>query len=439
MADAAPITDDALEEDTPGPRNASDVAPSNPDATPGTSTVQIDAPSLLNPTDVQPTEEKTVAAEAEVGSPAAPSNEHPDPQVSEAVNTEVVKPVEPEELYALAGWNYAALEDNEINFNQGDVIRVLARANGDWWEGINLNKEPIISGYFPANRVKLLPGKPAVTHQAISGTIAVPVSEAEGPVVVPSDAVLPVFTEGSVASLDQQPSTQSVVVPAAAPDGLETSAIAETIVSEPSATELPAPSIDNQQEPNESQGELAPAETVDDVANDEEAEEEAEDPEARRDTYGDPLPPDWRKVWGQDEKAFYYYNAVSEETIWEIPRVAELENVEPEEEEETDPELEAINAAVSFKKTRPRDPTLTFDPSTKLPPDWEATRDEVGSIYYYNSATDETSWDLPGSQAAAGSARPVPPPPVPSAAAAATRKPHSPDDDRPSAFFVGFN
>ncbi|KAI9199751.1 uncharacterized protein BJ171DRAFT_202084 [Polychytrium aggregatum] len=65
--------------------------------------------------------------------------------------------------YAKAKWNYNAIEDNEISFSAGDLIEVVALCNEDWYEGRVRNEQ----GYFPANRVELLPESPKPAYGAV--------------------------------------------------------------------------------------------------------------------------------------------------------------------------------------------------------------------------------------------------------------------------------
>ncbi|KAJ1554881.1 Rho GTPase-activating protein 27, partial [Cladochytrium tenue] len=55
--------------------------------------------------------------------------------------------------FARARWDYSAIEDNEISFKAGDRIEVTDLCNEDWYEGKIGGKV----GFFPANRVELLP------------------------------------------------------------------------------------------------------------------------------------------------------------------------------------------------------------------------------------------------------------------------------------------
>ncbi|KAI9350821.1 hypothetical protein BDR26DRAFT_930123 [Obelidium mucronatum] len=55
-------------------------------------------------------------------------------------------------MKAVALWPYAAVEDNELTFEAGDVLEVTDLCNEDWFEGELQGRK----GYFPANRVQLL-------------------------------------------------------------------------------------------------------------------------------------------------------------------------------------------------------------------------------------------------------------------------------------------
>ncbi|RKO88748.1 hypothetical protein BDK51DRAFT_40640 [Blyttiomyces helicus] len=95
-------------------------------------------------------------------------------------------------------WDYDAIEDNELSFKSGDLIEILELCNVDWFEG----KLGQASGYFPANRVELIPAKGYTMKdiEAIFGTAvaasdtpqptaeAFPTSETSRPVGPPSPA-----------------------------------------------------------------------------------------------------------------------------------------------------------------------------------------------------------------------------------------------------------
>ncbi|KAG2209836.1 hypothetical protein INT47_001985 [Mucor saturninus] len=54
---------------------------------------------------------------------------------------------------AVALYDYAAEEDNEISFNEGDVITQIEFVSDDWWQGLAANGKNV--GLFPANYVEL--------------------------------------------------------------------------------------------------------------------------------------------------------------------------------------------------------------------------------------------------------------------------------------------
>lgn len=69
-------------------------------------------------------------------------------------------PVHPEEPkqqsqgnVAVALYDYAAEEDNEISFVEGDTITQIEFVSDDWWQGLAANGKTV--GLFPANYVEL--------------------------------------------------------------------------------------------------------------------------------------------------------------------------------------------------------------------------------------------------------------------------------------------
>ncbi|KAM6211252.1 spermatogenesis-associated protein 13 isoform 2-T2 [Sarcoramphus papa] len=53
-------------------------------------------------------------------------------------------------VYAEALWDHVTMDDQELGFKAGDVIRVLEASNKDWWWGRNEDKE----AWFPASFVR---------------------------------------------------------------------------------------------------------------------------------------------------------------------------------------------------------------------------------------------------------------------------------------------
>lgn len=56
---------------------------------------------------------------------------------------------------AIALFDYAAADADEISFSTGDEIIVTNKSNADWFEGWRLNDPTRLLGYFPANRVQV--------------------------------------------------------------------------------------------------------------------------------------------------------------------------------------------------------------------------------------------------------------------------------------------
>eukprot|EP00026_Physarum_polycephalum_P008064 Phypoly_transcript_08141.p1 GENE.Phypoly_transcript_08141~~Phypoly_transcript_08141.p1 ORF type:complete len:395 (-),score=82.91 Phypoly_transcript_08141:280-1464(-) len=80
---------------------------------------------------------------AEYGSITAQPPSAPVAQTSEPP----FKPVKAQGLY-----DFTATEDNELSFKKGDIITIIAKQHGDWWEG-ELNG---VAGLLPSNYVKEL-------------------------------------------------------------------------------------------------------------------------------------------------------------------------------------------------------------------------------------------------------------------------------------------
>ena len=55
-----------------------------------------------------------------------------------------------ESTCALAIYEYKQQEDNEISFNEGDIITEIEEIDAGWWHGKINNK----TGLFPANHVE---------------------------------------------------------------------------------------------------------------------------------------------------------------------------------------------------------------------------------------------------------------------------------------------
>lgn len=56
-------------------------------------------------------------------------------------------------MVAVALYDYEAGEDNEISFNEGDLITHIEFASDDWWQGLAPNKKDI--GLFPGKETTI--------------------------------------------------------------------------------------------------------------------------------------------------------------------------------------------------------------------------------------------------------------------------------------------
>ncbi len=89
-----------------------------------------------------------------------------------------------------------------------------------------------------------------------------------------------------------------------------------------------------------------------------------------------------------DEGRTYYYNTKTEETSWDKP--AELENkkdsaVSPDPPKSPEPE----------SPTKAEDDVKKEEAVKESASDWTEVQDDEGRTYYYNTKTEETSWDKP--------------------------------------------
>lgn len=54
-------------------------------------------------------------------------------------------------VYAEALWDHVTMEEQELPFKAGDVIRVVEAPDKDWWWGKGADKE----GWFPSSFVRV--------------------------------------------------------------------------------------------------------------------------------------------------------------------------------------------------------------------------------------------------------------------------------------------
>ena len=63
-------------------------------------------------------------------------------------------PLPPGAIWAMALWDYDAVEDGELTFREHDFVVVTSTPEGGWWEGFlpGVNDDTI--GMFPSNYVE---------------------------------------------------------------------------------------------------------------------------------------------------------------------------------------------------------------------------------------------------------------------------------------------
>lgn len=293
------------------------------------SQLEPDQPADLNDSESHNGQELNVEAPApsDGGESRTPAPEEPGADVVGHVSPASLSPLaeatntdepELEELYAIAGWNYSAQEENEISFQAGDIVRIVLRANTDWWEGINMSRQPATVGYFPANRVRLVAGKPDAPWDAPSSEPSLDAGpatnaddETKETIATTGDLPAAGIKEGLLNRLGglnvTQPDLQPEEAGASERKGNETQK-AESEVSEES---LP--------ESGEKVVEIDAEVEAEDPTVSAESAENLEDESELLDADGNPLPSHWRKLWHEDQQAFYYFNTETEETTWDVP------------------------------------------------------------------------------------------------------------------------
>jgi len=119
------------------------------------------------------------------------------------------------------------------------------------------------------------------------------------------------------------------------------------------------------------------------------------------------LPQDWIEAVDESSGQVYFYNTVTQETSWEKPVIAlESDVVSDLPAAETEKETTPVEAAKAVdegstleESDRPLDEPEKVESvaeGSTLPEDWVVVVDESsGQTYYYNTVTQETSWEIP--------------------------------------------
>ncbi|KAJ3414186.1 hypothetical protein HDV05_006891 [Chytridiales sp. JEL 0842] len=216
-------------------------------------------------------------------------------------------------------WDYSAIEDNEISFHAGDIIEVLDLCNNDWYEG----RLGDVSGYFPANRIELLPESeppPAQVQEVTSHET----EQTNAEVLPPTDLASTLNPDESKDVVEDPfgDDTENVVEGAVSNDTAEKVAKQDPEADTPSFKEgksstIPEPPIIDESmiTPNH---DMPPSlEPVTPVAHS--SSEESKE-----------LPSGWQKVTDEDGQPFYWHEA-SNKVTWELPSetTEPVETVEP--------------------------------------------------------------------------------------------------------------
>jgi hypothetical protein len=100
---------------------------------------------------------------------------------------------------------------------------------------------------------------------------------------------------------------------------------------------------------------------------------------------------DWVEAQ-DDEGQTYYYNTKTEETSWDRP--AALENKDSEMSPDR-PKSPLLDRQVKDEDVVKKEEVSSADTENKATLDWVEAQDDEGRTYYYNSKTEETTWERP--------------------------------------------
>jgi hypothetical protein len=112
----------------------------------------------------------------------------------------------------------------------------------------------------------------------------------------------------------------------------------------------------------------------------------------------DPLSNSWMKDIDPKTEQVYYYNTLTGDVSWDRPTStpAPVDNSEDESLEIAESKVDGIADTGTATEIEPEHSNQVADRNDELPDDWEKVADpSTGQAYFYNSTTNETSWERP--------------------------------------------
>jgi hypothetical protein len=287
-----------------------------------------------------------------------------------------------------------SVKDDEPPLDAPEETPFMAIAEG-WTEVVDPSSEQIY--YYNTITEETsweLPGADgAVDREREANAVDLPISQHETQVPVEN-------MENDEPSLDAPEETSSTNLPKGWTEVVDPSTDAiyyYNTSTEETSWELPGAHETVGGEPDANAGDfpIPELETQVPIENVEEDEHPLDSPEK---TSSIDLPEGWTEVVDPSSDALYYYNTITQETSWELPGADETVGGEPDDNTGDLPNLRP-EIGVTSENVEGDEPPLDAPEETSsmaIPEGWTEVLDPSSEqIYYYNSLTQETSWELP--------------------------------------------